>query len=95
MMMMMMMMMMIMSLSTGMRRYNTNNFELASYFSFQLVIHDWFNKGRGMCYPVCGMVHIKEPLMLIEKSNPYGGSGFPLSLFVWSFTICLTPYNHE
>ena len=33
-----------------------------SYFSFQPVLHDWCNKGRGMCYPVCGMVHIKEPL---------------------------------
>ena len=30
-----------------------------SYFSFQPVLHDWCNKGRGMCYPVCGMVHIK------------------------------------
>ena len=29
-----------------------------SYFSFQPVLHDWCNKGRGMCYPVCGMVHI-------------------------------------
>ena len=39
-----------------------------SYFSFPLVLHDWCNKGRGMCYPVCGMVHIKEPLLLIGKS---------------------------
>ena len=31
-----------------------------SYFSFQPVLHDWCNKGRGMYYPVCGMVHIKE-----------------------------------
>ena len=23
---------------------------------------NWCNKGCGMCYPVCGMVHIKEPL---------------------------------
>ena len=31
-------------------------------------------------------VHIKEPLLLIEKSSPCGGSGFPLSLFSeWSF----------
>ena len=22
-----------------------------------------------MCYPVCGMVHIKEPLLLIDKSS--------------------------
>ena len=33
-----------------------------SYFSFQPVLHDWYNKGCGMCYPVCGMVHIKEPI---------------------------------
>ena len=32
-----------------------------SYFSFQPVLHDWCNKGCGMCYPVCEMVHIKEP----------------------------------
>ena len=38
-----------------------------SYFSFQSVFHDWCNKGRAMCYPVCMMVHIKEPLLLIRK----------------------------
>ena len=27
------------------------------------------------------------------KSSPCGGSGFPLSLSEWSFTICLTPYK--
>ena len=43
-------------------------------------VDDWCNKGRGMCYPVCGMVHIKEPLLLIEKSSLCGGSGFPFSL---------------
>ena len=53
------------------------------------------NKGRGMCYSVCGMVHIKEPLLLIGKSNPRSGSGFPLSLSEWSFTICQTPYNRK
>ena len=66
-----------------------------SYFSFQPVLHDWCNKGRGMCYPVCGMVHIKEPLLLIGKSSPSGGSGFPFSLSEWSLTICLTPYNRR
>ena len=49
-----------------------------SYFSFQPVLHDWCNKGRGMCYPVCGMVHIKEPLLLIGNGSLCGGSGFPL-----------------
>ena len=66
-----------------------------SYFSFQPVLHDWCNKGRGMCYPVCGMVHIKEPLLLIGKSSLCGGSGFPFSLSEWSLTICLTPYNRR
>ena len=60
-----------------------------------LVLHDWCNKGRGMCYPVCGMMHIKEPLLLIGKSSPCGGSGFPLSLYEWSFTICPTPYTRK
>ena len=62
---------------------------------FQPVLHDWCNKGRGMCYPVCGMVHIKEPLLLIGKSSLCGGSGFPFSLSEWSLTICLTPYNRK
>ena len=66
-----------------------------SYFSFQPVLHDWYNKGRGMSYPVCGMVHIKEPLLLIDKSSLCGGSGFPFSLSEWSLTICLTPYNRR
>ena len=66
-----------------------------SYFSFQPVLHDWCNKGCGMCYPVCGIVHIKEPLLLIDKSSLCGGSGFPSSLSEWSLTICLTPYNRR
>ena len=70
-----------------------------SYFSFQPVLHDWCNKGCGMCYPVCGMMHIKEhikePLLLIGKNSPCGGSRFPLSLSEWSFTICLMPYNRK
>ena len=48
-----------------------------------------------MCYPVCGMVHIKEPLLLIGNSSLCGGGGFLLSLSEWSFTICLTPYNRK
>ena len=64
-----------------------------SYFSFQQVFHDWCNKGRSMCYSVSDMMHIKEPLLLIGKSSPCGGSWFPLSLSEWCLTICLTPYN--
>ena len=64
-----------------------------SYFLFQPVLHAWCNKGCGMCYPVCGMMHIKEPLLLIGKSSLCCSSRVPLSLSEWSFTICLTPYN--
>ena len=65
-----------------------------SYFPFQPMLHDWCKKGRGMCYPVCGMMHIKEPVLLIGKSSPCCGSSF-LSLSEWSFTICLTQYNRQ
>ena len=61
-------------------------------FLFQSVLQDWCNKGRGMYYPVCGIMYIKEPLLLIGNS---GGSGFSLSLSEWSFTICPTLYNHK
>ena len=59
-----------------------------SYFSIQPVLHDWCNKDGGMYYPVCRMVHIKEPLLLIGKSSSLVALGF--SLAEWSFTICLT-----
>ena len=65
------------------------------YFSFQPVLYDWRNKGCDMYYPVCVNMHIKEPLLLLGKSSLCGGSGFPLSLSEWSFTICLTPYNRK
>ena len=40
-------------------------------------------------------MHLKEPLVIIGKSSPCGGSGFPLSLYEWFFTICLMPYNRK
>ena len=33
------------------------------------------------------MVHIKEPLLLIEKSNPCGGSGFPMYVITKSYVL--------
>ena len=44
-----------------------------TYFSFQPMLHDRCNKGCGICYPVCGMVHIKEYLLLIGKSVAAAG----------------------
>ena len=66
-----------------------------NYFSFQPVHHDWFNISRDMYYPVCGVMHITESLLLIGKCNPYSGSGFPLSLSEWCFTICVTADNRK
>ena len=40
----------------------------------------------GMCYPLFGIVNVKDPSPLIPWRS---GSGFPLSLSDWSFTICL------
>ena len=75
------------------RRIDPSGVDPLSYFSFQPVLHDWCNKGRGMYYPLYGMVHIKKNLLLIGKSSLYSGSSFPLSLSEWSFTISLKPYN--
>ena len=30
--------------------------------------------GRAVCYPVCGMMHIKEPMLIIGKSKYMSGS---------------------
>ena len=38
-----------------------------SYFLFQPVLHDWCTKGRGMCYPVCGMGAYKRTLAANRK----------------------------
>ena len=56
------------------RRLMTDTLELFS--CIQPVLHDGCNKGRGICYPVIGMVHIKEPLLLIGRSSPCWAAGF-------------------
>ena len=58
--------------------------------------HERTSVVRAFAHGAMGrQVHIKEPLLLIGKSSPCGGSGFPLSLSKWSFTICLMPYNRN
>ena len=52
-------------------------------FSFQPVLRNWINKGCDMYCFVYGMVYIKYPLLLIEKSTPWsGGSGFPFFIYL-------------
>ena len=53
------------------------------YFSFHPVFFNWCNTGRGTCYPVCGMVYINNPLLLIGYASLCsGGSGFLLIIYV-------------
>ena len=50
-----------------------------SYFSFQPVLHEWCNKGRGMCYP------ISVPSASLNKTFP---SFFP------SYIVLINCLNH-
>ena len=58
-------------------RHSTVRVYLPKPYPSQPVVHNWFIKGRGMYCSVYGKVHIKDPLLLIEKSSLCGGSGFP------------------
>ena len=42
-------------------------YKLLTLYSFQPVLYDRYNKGHGMCYPACEMVHTKDPLLLTER----------------------------
>ena len=55
-------------------------------FPFQPVFHDWYNIGRGMSYPVCGMMHIKKR-KLSERMAHVAAAGF-LSRYLY----CPLPY---
>ena len=41
----------------------------ASIESIQPVLNDWCKEGRGMCYLVCGMVHIKETVAHVAAAG--------------------------
>ena len=57
--------------------------ELCPYIPYEVM------KGRIICCPVCGTLHIKYHLLLFGKNNLRGGSRFPLNKYVW-ITICFT-----
>ena len=48
----------------------------------ELFLHERCNKGCGMCYPVCGMVNVKDPLLLIGKSSQCSGEEDFLSRYL-------------
>ena len=55
------------------------------------MLYNRCNKGCGIRYPICGMVHIKELLQLIRKSSP--------CMVAAGFLSCYLngplPYNHN
>ena len=57
-----------------------------SYFSFHQCSMTGVTK-VVVCVILSGIVHIKEPLLLIGKSSPCGGTGFPLMSFTMSDAI--------
>ena len=40
-----------------------------SYFTFQAVLHDWCNKGRGMCHPVWDGAYKRKMLYISNGSK--------------------------
>ena len=67
-------------------RWNEYKYLFTTYIIHQMkqLITDFMLHSRvhGTCYPACGMVHIKYPLLLISKcSTRSGGSGF--LLIIW------------
>ena len=53
-----------------------------NYFLCKSVLCNWCSKGYCVCCPVCGIMHIKDPLLLIIKWWQWG-----FSLAKWFFTI--------
>ena len=58
-------------------------------FPFQPVVHNWSIRGCS----VCGKMHIKDPLLPMEKSSLCDDSAFPVRKYV-TVTICLM-YNSQ
>ena len=48
-----------------------------------------------MCYPVCGMVHIKEPLLLMERVGHVAAARFLSHYMCGTLPYVLTPYNRK
>ena len=42
-----------------------------------------------MCYPVCQMVHIKDPMLLIGKTGADGAVGMSFAIFINDLENCL------
>ena len=54
------------------------------YFSFQPVLHDWCNKGHGMCYPVYFTDRIAHTTAFVTPAGKRNSSMSPSSPMGWS-----------
>ena len=59
------------------------------YFPFQPVVYNWSIKDCSTHSPIGGIVHIKDPLLLIRMSNLFEDSRFSLKKYV-TMTIGLS-----
>ena len=50
-------------------------------------------KAYCMCCPVCGMVHLKDPMLLKRVGHVVVTA--VSSLTEWSITVRMLPYNHQ
>ena len=57
------------AVETGSWCHGSSDRSLVSYFLLHPVSHIWLYNGRGVYYPVCGILHTKDPLLLIRKSS--------------------------
>ena len=73
----------------------------SSYFSSQPVLYNWCDKGCGMYYPVCEIVHMKDALLLTGNSRPlnggrvFPGKTVPASLIFMSGSLIIHKYRME
>ena len=66
--------------------------EMSRWIESFLMLHYWYSKGHGVYQPL-GMVHIKAPLLLMERAFTHGAmchridSSYPLSYFLFQPVI--------
>ena len=81
--------------------WNTSTFCCRDYlkFSFQPVFHDWYNKGRGMYYPVYGLLIGKTPArsyLNYFRPTKFKTRYVALQLFIFRRTVQIAPnFLHE
>ena len=67
-----------------------------SYFPFQPVLHNWYNKGCGMCNP--RKVHFRNPMLIRKEGRKEGNVLFNEALntfYLWLYGVRHMVKNHS